>query len=91
MNVSTKGEICPTLGEIICLFDEDNQCSRQAFNVGHSSDNSFHDNEVYQDNSSENHGAWFFDREDETMNKNINFGDPTLQGHQVGSRNFHYV
>ncbi|GMN70617.1 hypothetical protein TIFTF001_039659 [Ficus carica] len=57
MNVSTEGEICPTLGEIICLFDEDNQHSRQAFNVGLFADSSFHDNEVYQDNPSENHGA----------------------------------
>ncbi|PON41186.1 Condensin complex subunit 2/barren [Parasponia andersonii] len=88
MNMSIKSEICPALREIIYQFDADNQCSREAFNIGQNSDptaDSFHVNEDGLDISSGNHDAWFLDNDDEAAIANEKFGseDFTFENHQV--------
>lgn len=87
-DMSIKSEICPTLREIICQFDQDSQCSRQAFNIGQTSDpraNVFYENEDNLDNSSGNHDDWFLNHNDYTTNANDNIGseDLTFESRQV--------
>ena len=67
-NMSTENEICPTLGEINCLYNKDNQSSRQPMNVD------LFQTEVDIDNSFDNRGVWLVDHEDD---------EATFESHQV--------
>lgn len=56
LNMLAKNEISPTLKEILCHIDEDNQQSAQAFNICQNADHNtgaFDDNEVGLDVSSQ--------------------------------------
>lgn len=86
MNMPAKNEISPTLRDIVCHLDEDNQRSSQTFNVDEKFDfraEASDGNEADLDNNSfGNHEAWSFDHDEETsvVNESSSF-DPPFHGH----------
>ncbi|XP_037494465.1 condensin complex subunit 2 [Jatropha curcas] len=87
MNILAKDEICPTLRDIICHFDEDDQRSSEAFSVEQKFDVTVeicNTNEVELENSSfGNYEAGTFSHDDEASIFNGSFTcDSTLPRHK---------
>lgn len=85
INMLANNEISPTLKEILCHVDEDNQQSAQAFNICQNSDHNtgaFDDNEVGLDISSR-YNPTTIDHHDDinVSHEDVIFGE-TFQGHQ---------
>ncbi|ONI13415.1 hypothetical protein PRUPE_4G220400 [Prunus persica] len=90
VNMLAKNEISPTLKEILCQFEENNQRSSQDFNIGQNSDlkmDGFDDKEVEWDISSGNCDTWAIDHDDDigVDHENRSFGDPIFQSHHEGN------
>ncbi|KAF2285719.1 hypothetical protein GH714_007378 [Hevea brasiliensis] len=87
-NILAKNEISPTLADIICHFDEDNQRSSETFGVGQKFDaraNVFGTSEVKKDNSFGNFEAWAYNNDNESIIFNESFpNDSTLQSDHEG-------
>ncbi|KAJ9182624.1 hypothetical protein P3X46_006599 [Hevea brasiliensis] len=76
-NILAKNEISPTLGDIICHFDEDNQRSSETFGVGQKFDaraNVSGTSEVNKDNNSfGNFEPWAYNNDNESSIFNESF------------------
>ncbi|XP_042949007.1 condensin complex subunit 2-like isoform X4 [Carya illinoinensis] len=91
MNMRAMNEISPTLKDIVCLFDSDNQRPLQTFDVGQESDvivDAYDDNKFYFDsNLFGSHDASISDHDYETsfVNQSCSSGDPAFQSHHEGN------
>ncbi|TQD84708.1 hypothetical protein C1H46_029731 [Malus baccata] len=77
VGIRTKTEICPTLKEIFCQFDENNHRSSQDFNISQNADlktDPFNAVDYYTSNIDHNDNMG-------GDHENISFGDPSFQSH----------
>nr|XP_011461065.1 PREDICTED: condensin complex subunit 2-like [Fragaria vesca subsp. vesca] len=79
MNMVGVNEISPTLNEILCHIDKDNQRSAQSFNLSQNSDmptDAFNDNEVGLDYSPGSNSTTTIDHDDDinVSHEDVNFG-----------------
>lgn len=92
MNMVGVNEISPTLNEILCHIDKDNQRSAQSFNLSQNSDmptDAFNDNEIGLDYSPGSNSTTTIDHDDDinVSHEDVNFG----QSYQCQQEVFHIV
>ncbi|KAM1758193.1 hypothetical protein ACFX11_007348 [Malus domestica] len=79
VGIRAKTEICPTLKEIFCQFDENNHRSSQDFNISQNADlktDPFNAADYYTSNIDHNDNMG-------GDHENNSFGDPSFQSHHV--------